>query len=191
MTKYYTTGQAAKVLGVCIRTIQLWGEDGRLESWKTSGGHRRLSRKSVHALQNSNGLSASSDTESSSTSTARKFLIVEDSKADSRLLTRIIRTVFHEAEIAEAADGFEALILIGKNPPHILLADLNMPNMNGLQMIEAIHQQLGDDKPTLIITTAYDSEELKNLPPIPSYVAKVFHKPFDIDMLTNYLLEIK
>ncbi|WP_299195049.1 response regulator [uncultured Amphritea sp.] len=191
MTKYYTTGQAAKVLGVCIRTVQLWGEAGRIESWKTSGGHRRLSRKSVHALHNSDPTPDVLSTEPSPGKAIKKFLIVDDSKADSRLLTRIILSVFPDAEITEAEDGFEALIRVGKNPPDILLADLDMPNMNGLQMIQAIHQQLGNEKPILIITTAYDSEELKSLSPIPPYVAKVFHKPLNIDLLANYLTQIQ
>lgn len=191
MTKYYTTGQAAKVLGVCIRTVQLWVEDGRIDSWKTSGGHRRLSKESVHALLNSDLLSDIIITEPSPANTTKQFLIVDDSKTDSRLLTRIILTVFPDAAITEAADGFEALISVGKNTPDILITDLNMPNMDGSQMIEAIHQQLGDEKPTLIITTAYDAEELKTLSSIPSYVANVFHKPFDIELLTEYLNRLK
>ncbi|WP_296057682.1 response regulator [uncultured Amphritea sp.] len=191
MTKYYTTGQAAKILGVCIRTVQLWVEDCRIDSWKTSGGHRRLSRESVHAHLNSERLSNALTTDPSPHTTTRQFLIVDDSKTDSRLLTRVILTVFPDADIAEAADGFEALIRVGKNPPDILITDLNMPNMNGLQMIEAIHQQLGDEKPTLIITTAYDAEELKCLPPIPAYVTNVFHKPFNIDLLSECLTQLK
>ncbi|MDO6562309.1 response regulator [Amphritea sp. 1_MG-2023] len=69
----------------------------------------------------------------------KTFLIVNDSKAASRLLARIILSVFPNAEIAEATDGFEAAIRVGKAPPDILLADLNIPNMNGFQIIEAIH----------------------------------------------------
>ncbi|UTW03315.1 response regulator [Amphritea atlantica] len=191
MTKYYTTGQAAKILGVCIRTVQLWVEDRRIESWKTSGGHRRLSRESVHAHLNSDRLSNALTTDLSPHTATKQFLIVDDSKTDSRLLTQIILMVFPDADIAEAADGFEALIRVGKKPPDILITDLNMPNMNGLQMIEAIHKQLGDEKPTLIITTAYDAEELKSLPPIPPYVTSVFHKPLNIDLLSKCLTQLK
>ncbi|MBR9868323.1 MAG: response regulator [Oceanospirillales bacterium] len=191
MTKYYTTGQAAKILGVCIRTVQLWVEDDRIESWKTSGGHRRLCRESVHAHLNSEQLSNALTTDPSPHTPTKQFLIVDDSKTDSRLLIRIILTIFPDADIAEAADGFEALIRIGKKPPDILITDLNMPNMNGLQMIEAIHQQLGDEKPNLIITTAYDAEELKSLPPIPTYVTGVFHKPLNIDLLSECLSRLK
>jgi len=45
-----TTAQAAKLLGVSIRTAQLWIEGGRLPSWKTPGGHRRVKRSDVLTL---------------------------------------------------------------------------------------------------------------------------------------------
>lgn len=45
-----TTAQAAKILGVSVRTAQLWIESGALASWKTPGGHRRVRSVDVYAL---------------------------------------------------------------------------------------------------------------------------------------------
>lgn len=42
-----TTTNAAELLGVSTRTAQLWVESGRLPSWKTPGGHRRIPRQAV------------------------------------------------------------------------------------------------------------------------------------------------
>lgn len=47
-----TTSQAAKLLGISVRTAQLWIESGSLRSWKTPGGHRRVYRSDVMALIN-------------------------------------------------------------------------------------------------------------------------------------------
>lgn len=44
-----TTAQAAKILGVSVRTAQLWIESGALPSWKTPGGHRRVRLSDVWA----------------------------------------------------------------------------------------------------------------------------------------------
>ena len=46
-----TTREAAELLGVSLRTIQLWVDNGVLEAWKTVGGHRRVSRQSIDALR--------------------------------------------------------------------------------------------------------------------------------------------
>lgn len=42
-----TTAQAAKLLGVSVRTAQLWVESGEIPSWKTPGGHRRIPRAAI------------------------------------------------------------------------------------------------------------------------------------------------
>ena len=45
-----STRDAARLLGVSVRTAQLWVEDGRLRAWKTPGGHRRILVESVERL---------------------------------------------------------------------------------------------------------------------------------------------
>lgn len=50
-SQVYSTREASEILGVSLRTVQLWVDSGILEAWKTAGGHRRISRASVEALQ--------------------------------------------------------------------------------------------------------------------------------------------
>lgn len=50
MDEILTTAKAAKLLGVSVRTAQLWVESGELASWKTPGGHRRIPRSAVMEL---------------------------------------------------------------------------------------------------------------------------------------------
>ena len=47
-----STRQAASLLGVSVRTIQLWVEQGLLSAWKTPGGHRRIVQQSLLSLLN-------------------------------------------------------------------------------------------------------------------------------------------
>jgi len=52
---YCTTAEAARSLGVSIRTIQLWVDGGVLAAWKTVGGHRRITLDSLSRLRCSAG----------------------------------------------------------------------------------------------------------------------------------------
>lgn len=189
MRNFYTTGQAAQLLGVCLRTVQLWVEDGQIDSWKTAGGHRRLSKDSVNALIDKARLDATPEA-SPDTTGQPSILIVEDSKSHTRLLHQFILSTLPDARISEAADGYEALIALGRSTPDILITDLDMPNMNGFQMLRAIEQQLGERTPGILITTAYSEAELQQLPPIPRCVSAVLHKPLDLALFSRQLLAL-
>lgn len=47
---FVTTREAASLLSVSLRTIQLWVESGVLKAWKTVGGHRRIPRTAIAKL---------------------------------------------------------------------------------------------------------------------------------------------
>lgn len=50
LTEIVTTKQAADMLGVAVSTVQKWVELGKLASWKTPGGHRRIPLASIKAV---------------------------------------------------------------------------------------------------------------------------------------------
>ena len=48
--RYFTSKEAAGMLGVTTRTIQLWSESGVLKAWKTAGGHRRFNQIDIEKV---------------------------------------------------------------------------------------------------------------------------------------------
>ncbi|MCX8145879.1 MAG: excisionase family DNA-binding protein [Azovibrio sp.] len=54
-SQVYSTREASELLGVSLRTVQLWVDSGVLQAWKTAGGHRRISKASVDALLKGRG----------------------------------------------------------------------------------------------------------------------------------------
>jgi DNA-binding NarL/FixJ family response regulator len=59
--------------------------------------------------------------------------------------------------IAESDDGAEALEMLSDIQPHVVLMDVNLPNLNGLQVTKQLKEQCPDVN--VIILTAYDDEE--------------------------------
>lgn len=53
---FLTTKEAAQCLGVTLRTVQLWVNDGRLQAARTPGRHRRIRTSDVRALQEAMGI---------------------------------------------------------------------------------------------------------------------------------------
>lgn len=53
---FLTTREAALLLGVSLRSVQLWEEAGALPAGRTTGGHRRIRTSDVHALAEKMGI---------------------------------------------------------------------------------------------------------------------------------------
>lgn len=59
--------------------------------------------------------------------------------------------------IGEATDGLQALNLVGELEPHVLLLDINMPNLGGMETLERLHKQ--DPRLRVLILTMFNQEE--------------------------------
>ncbi|MGI6124898.1 MAG: PAS domain S-box protein, partial [Acetivibrionales bacterium] len=91
-----------------------------------------------------------------------KILVVDDSASD-RL---IIKSMLSEYYILTACDGVEAMRMLEEHDGiNLLILDLNMPNMNGFQVLEALKEDERFRKLRTIILTNYDEldNEIKGL----------------------------
>ncbi|MBN2429361.1 MAG: response regulator [Deltaproteobacteria bacterium] len=85
----------------------------------------------------------------------KKVLIIDDSNTMRKIISRSLRQAGLEFEtILEAGDGQIALDMLNQEKPDIILSDINMPNMNG---IEFLKQKAANDAikdiPVVMITT--------------------------------------
>src|SRR5580658_1840367 len=82
-------------------------------------------------------------------------LIVDDSAAIRKILQRVLRqTDLLLGDIAEAGDGAEAVEILQKRSFGLILSDINMPQMDGLQLLARIKEMAHlKDVPVIMITT--------------------------------------
>ena len=66
----------------------------------------------------------------------KRILIIDDSDAIRRQVTQVLRPAGYE--VVEAADGVEGLALIHSTSPTLILCDINMPRMGGLEMLTGL-----------------------------------------------------
>jgi two-component system, chemotaxis family, chemotaxis protein CheY len=70
-----------------------------------------------------------------------KVLIVDDSPSMRMIVKRTLRQAgFSGLTISEAGDGVEALAVIAKDAPELVLSDWNMPQMSGLELLHRIRE---------------------------------------------------
>jgi len=167
--EFYSTAEAAKILGVSHRTIQLWVEAGTLQAWKTAGGHRRITATSVEKLLEGRRVALSPDRGASAAAAANttprqyKVLIVDDDATLLRLYELEIGGWGLPLQLIKAGDGFDALLKIGEHNPDLLISDLSMPGMDGFRMVNSLRSNPKQRHLSIIIISGLDRSTISSL----------------------------
>ncbi len=91
----------------------------------------------------------------------KTILIVEDS-ATTRSLIRAVIDELGDFEMVEASSGFEALKLLPLQHFDLMITDINMPDINGLELISFVRNNQRYDHLPVVIVSTERSEEDKN-----------------------------
>ncbi|WP_430423214.1 response regulator [Phenylobacterium sp.] len=80
---------------------------------------------------------------------------------DSRVIRKVSRRILEDLgfEVAEAADGVEAMAWCTAVMPDVILLDWQMPVMDGLQFVKRLRNEPGGDRPKVVFCTVENSLE--------------------------------
>lgn len=109
----------------------------------------------------------------------RKILIVEDNNELRALLSKSLGTYL---QVYEASNGKEGLEMAGQIFPDIILTDLIMPEMDGMQMSKALLEDINLNHIPVFMMTVLNNSELK-IESIESGISEYIEKPLDINLL--------
>ena len=133
---WLTLGQAAKYLGMAQSTIRKWSDSGRLPAFYTPGGHRRYRRSDLDQFLERGGAAAPRRSEG-----RRLILIVDD---DERLREFVrVNLEMEGYSVREAASAEEGLTALEDEPPDLILLDVMMPQVDGWEMLQRVHERHG------------------------------------------------
>ncbi len=118
-----------------------------------------------------------------------KILLVEDNNA----MRNLVATALDQhlsVDVYEAENGFAALKLIPDNEFQLIITDINMPDINGLELISFLRQHpVYKGVPILIITTEAGEEDRKRGLAIGAdgYLVKPFTEGDLVDLVQHHL----
>src|ERR1019366_7463235 len=117
-------------------------------------------------------------------------LVVDDSAAIRKILTRVLRqTGMAIQTIHEAGDGQEALAVMAQHRIDLVLSDINMPKMDGLQLLASLKASpQWQNIPVVMITT--EGGETKAAEAAGRAPAESARKPFTADQIKEKLVGI-
>jgi two-component system response regulator AtoC len=111
-----------------------------------------------------------------------KVLVVDDEKIIVNLLREFLQRKSYE--VITASDGAEALEKVRSESPKVVLLDINMPGMSGLDVLQNIRQS--DPQVGVIMVTAMADEELGRSA-LSAGAFDYIMKPFDLEYLEKVL----
>lgn len=118
------------------------------------------------------------------------ILVVDDSPVTRKMVRRAIGLCGLEiGQVHEAGDGAEALARLAEHHVDLVLADINMPVMNGMELVERMNADPQHSKiPVIIVATPISEQRIERLLDIGAraYLAK----PFRPEALKDLVLEI-
>jgi two-component system response regulator AtoC len=105
-------------------------------------------------------------------------LVADDEKNGRRMLEILLNKL--GCAVSVAADGLEALEIIANNPINLLITDLKMPNMDGLELLSTLRKE-GNDIPVIVVT-AYGTVE-SAVTAMKEGAFDFIMRPFDIEQV--------
>jgi len=87
---------------------------------------------------------------------AFSLLIVEDDKAALEVMVRMVSLKYPECSIIKAGNGVQGIELFKEHTPDIILTDVNMPVMDGIELLRAVRAIKADA--SCIVLTAYSDK---------------------------------
>jgi len=114
-------------------------------------------------------------------------LIVDDSAAIRKILQRVLlQAEVPVGTVFEASDGVEALAILRKQTVGLVLSDINMPNMDGLEFLTTVRAEAQwRDLPILMVST--EGTQAKVLEAVERGASGYVRKPFTADQIKEKL----
>ncbi|MGB3222733.1 MAG: response regulator [Desulforhopalus sp.] len=116
----------------------------------------------------------------------KRVLVVDDEEDMLWMLQRNLNKGMQDVEILAAKSAEEALAILSDKPANLVITDINMPGMNGLDLLIEINNRFPETG--VIIMTAYPSNAYENKAMM-SGSLRFIEKPFDINDVRNIVKE--
>lgn len=197
---YVGVGEAARLMSLSRTSMQKLVDAGVVSAIKTAGGHRRILRSSLMLKLPGNQASTHSPgsrlgrrhddaayakNPSLQRADSLLVLIVEDDAATAALIEASLAAYAPQLVTMTAADGLDAVLLLERSRPDILITDLNMEPFDGFKLIKQVTSRSEYKHMLLIAISGLSEREIAARGGLPPNVL-FFPKPLDLSRLKGF-----
>jgi excisionase family DNA binding protein len=182
---FFTTFEVSEICEVNPTTVQNWVKENKLKAYATPGGHRRIRRSDLVTFLKHFGMPLPAEL-------ARELplvLIVDDEEEIREMLAAAMRSWDARLEVTTAPGGVEALVAVGERKPDLLVLDLLMPGLNGIEVCRRLKAHGSTRGVRIVAITGVEDQELRQRA-LEAGADLFFTKPLDLTAFRQGLLEL-
>jgi len=171
--KYLTTFEVGELCQVYHTTVINWVNKGQLKAHTTPGRHRRIQRDDLLKFMKEFNIPIPHELANS----MHKVLVVDDDLAVLSVLKKAFAPLSKSIQLQTTTNGVEALVLIGKDVPDMIILDVIMPEMDGIQVCRTLKSRSDTKDIQIVAITGQElSEDQENF--LKENVEELYKKPF-------------
>lgn len=177
--KYLSTGDIAGYCEVNVTTVKRWIREDHLKGFQTPMGHFKVVKSDFVQFLKDNNMPVD---ETLLGSTDLKVLVIDDDPGMIKTIVMTLESLDYDLKVDSATDGYDGLMKIGNAVPNLLILDLNMPKIDGFEVIKRV-KGTEDYKSAeiMVVSSTLNEETEKEL--ISIGVSKYLKKPFKLSDL--------
>ena len=130
-----TSHEVGGLIQVNPTSVNKWVGDGLIPAFRTPGGHRRIRAIDLISFLDAHKLPIPREIENIA---RRRVLIVDDDTKLLKAVERSLKKYSHRVNVMTATNGIDALVAVGAFRPHLVVLDVFMPEVDGLEVCERL-----------------------------------------------------
>ncbi len=175
-----STSQVAALLCVSVVTVQMWARNNVIPSSKSTDGQERYRYSDIIKHAEKHNISIDGDINK-----ITKVLIVDDDSFVADFLKDFLESREVVYEVHRTGISFMADSLMKKFHPHVMIVDLRMPGMNGIELCQTFSKQISAGLRVIGISGHWNTEDKQAFLDAGGEVC--LDKPLDIKLLVKVL----
>jgi excisionase family DNA binding protein len=178
-----TSHQVGALLQVNPSSVKKWVNEGLIAAFRTPGGHRRIRAGDLvefldeHKMPIPRPLAGASK---------KRLLIVDDNLSHLKAVQRVLKPYLGKIQVSLTSNGIDALVLVGSFKPHLIVLDVFMPEIDGLEVCRRLKANQETNGITVLVATGNWTPEIET-DALGAGARRCLQKPIDVHQVLEDL----
>ena len=178
-----TSHQVGAILQVNPSSVNKWVKAGRIRAFRTPGGHHRIRAGDLVVFLRDHSMPVPRQLVHAA---KKRVLVVDDEPKELKAMRRLFKPYAQRLELRLVQNGIDALVLLGDFKPSLVILDVIMPELDGIEVCRRLKAMPETEQTKVIIASAQLTPDVER-EALAAGATCCLQKPMDIAVLFDLL----